>query len=85
MCKIKTGKAVKSQADVRNLITAVILRQKKDFEKDTISSLVQYYLIGSLYEFEKGELQELVDYSLDLYCRNKELKCQNGVYTGVMV
>lgn len=85
MCKIKTGVKVISQADVRNLITAIILRQKNPFEKKYIISLTEKNLDGSSYSLEDGELQIMVDEHLDLYCRNKELKCINGKYVGIAV
>ena len=40
MCRIKYGKAISNNEDVRNLITGIILRQKKKYSPDYLVNIV---------------------------------------------
>lgn len=80
MCKIKSGKAIHNNEDIRNLITGVILRQRKEYRKDHIVSTVLYYLDGTNLIVDKGNVSRLIDNGLDILGRNGEVTCWNGVY-----
>ena len=80
MCRIKYGKAISNNEDVRNLITGVILRQRKEYCKDNIVNTVLGYLDGSPVVISKNEINRLVDNSLDVFGRNNEVICKNGRY-----
>ena len=82
MCTIKTGAAIRSQADVRNLVLALILRQRDFFEKESVFSLARHFLEKSYYHVSDRELQEIINNYLDLLCRNKELRCNRDRYVG---
>lgn len=56
MCKVKTGEAVVRHADMQNLVTSVILRQKKLFTIPKLEQQVFEKLKGS--SFGKGESYE---------------------------
>lgn len=80
MCRIKYGKAISNNEDVRNLITGIILRQKKEYHKDNIVNAVWEYLNGSSISISRNEVNYLVDNSLDVFRRNDEVVCKNGRY-----
>lgn len=83
MCRIKYGKAISNNEDVRNLITGIILRQRKEYYKDNIVNVVWGYLDGSPVAISRNELNHLVDNSLDVFGRNNEVICKNGRYKTV--
>lgn len=83
MCRIKYGKAISNNEDVRNLITGIILRQRKEYYKDNIVNVVWGYLDGSSVAISRNELNHLVDNSLDVFGRNNEVICKNGKYKTV--
>ena len=85
MCSIKTGAAIKTQADVRNLVLALILRQEGTFEKEKLQILAEQFLTNSIYKTSERELKEIISGYLDLLCRNKELNCDHGCYIGKTV
>ena len=83
MCRIKYGKAISNNEDVRNLITGIILRQRKEYYKDNIVNVGWGYLDGSSVTISRNELNHLVDSSLDVFGRNNEVICKNGRYKTV--
>jgi len=85
MCRIKYGREISNNEDVRNLITGVILRQGTAYYKDSIVNTVWKYLDGSTMNISKKEVNELVDNSLNVFGRNNEVICRNGKYRTVKV
>lgn len=57
MCNVKEGPEVKTKADLQNLVTSVLLRQKNEFTLDDIIQGANARLVGSAY-FESKELEE---------------------------
>ena len=56
MCRIKYGKAISNNEDVRNLITGIILRQRKEYYKDNIVNVVWGDRDGSSVTRSRNEL-----------------------------
>ena len=50
MCKVRTGKLVRNLEDVRSMITALLLRQRKEYKTKKIIDQVHYYMKGSSYK-----------------------------------
>ena len=79
MCWVKSGKDIKNQEDLRNLITGVILRQPGNYQKGKIKQIVNSYLRGSSYTLDDRSLSQLIDDGLgsgseeprQLYCREE--------------
>lgn len=80
MCTIKTGTAIETQADVRNLVLAIILRQRGLFEENNVQSLARDYLTESSYSVSQYELHGIISNYLDLLCRNQELSRRGEKY-----
>lgn len=81
MCKIKSGRSISNNEDVRNLITGIILRQNKAYYKEKIVKQVSDYMKGASISLSDKEINHLVDNSLDIFSRNDEVDCFNGRYT----
>lgn len=80
MCRIKSGKAISNNEDIRNLITGIILRQKSEYYKDHILMLVLRYLDGANMIIDRTKVDQLVDNGLEILGRNGEVSCKNGRY-----
>lgn len=80
MCWVKSGKDIKNQEDLRNLITGVILRQPGNYQKGKIKQIVNSYLRGSSYTLDDRSLSQLIDDGLDVLNRNGIVSCWNGYY-----
>lgn len=80
MCYIKINDEITSKEDVRNLITGIILRQRNAYKKDDILESVLFYSKGSSIEIDKNDILQLIDTSLDVFKRNGEVNCWNGIY-----
>lgn len=80
MCRIKYGKSICNNEDVKNLIAGVILRQRDEYDKDNIVNTVCQYLQGSTIDITRNNVKSLVDNSLDVFQRNDEVICSNGRY-----
>lgn len=80
MCRIKSGKAISNNEDIRNLITGIILRQKNEYHKDHILTLVFKYLDGTNMIIDSTKVDQLVDNGLEILGRNGEVSCRNGKY-----
>lgn len=83
MCRIKQGKAITNIEDIRNLITGIILRQRKEFYRDDIVNATNHYLQGSSVKLKDTDIKNMIDDSLDIFGRNGEVKCKNGKYVTV--
>lgn len=85
MCKVKSGRAISNNEDIRNLITGVILRQRNEYGRDQILSTVMYYLNGANMAVDYIDVSKLVDNGLDVLGRSGEVSCWNGLYrtTGI--
>lgn len=81
MCKVRTGTQVQSYEDIRNIITGLILRQENMFREEDILRMVKYYSDGSSVEISQRKLTELIQESLDLFCRYDLVSCRNGYYS----
>lgn len=80
MCKVKTGSLIKNQEDVQNLIISIINRQDREYSKDRILELAEYYLQGSSLVFSKKHLNDMISRNLDISYRNESISCKNGYY-----
>ena len=80
MCRVKAGKDINNQEDLRNLITGVILRQPGNYRKAMIKQIVNSYLRGSSYTLDDRSLSQLIDNGLDVLNRNGIVSCRNGYY-----
>lgn len=77
---IKYGKDVRTFEDARNLVTSMILRQKRDFDKASVTVQVCRYMSGSPLDITPRQLDRLISDSLDVCCRNHIIKCRTGIY-----
>lgn len=57
MCNVKEGINVKTQGDLQNLVTSVILRQTSEFCVDDIYNAVRAKLTGSVY-YDSSEVRQ---------------------------
>lgn len=83
MCRIKYGKAISNNEDIRNLIAGIILRQRKEFYRDNIFNITNYYLQGTSMVINDRDIKDMIDNSLDVFRRNGEVRCQNGKFLTV--
>ncbi len=81
MCKVRKREQIRSYEDIRNIITGLILRQENQFKEEDIFDMVNRYSAGSTVKISERKLTELIQESLDLFCRNDLLSCQNGFYS----
>ena len=87
MCKVRSGSALRSSADVRSLITALIFRQQERYSKDSLLSAVRFHLEGAPDSIRNTEnLRAMIDHNLDVMGRNNEVRCAYGYYypTGIL-
>ena len=61
---IKENENVKTQADLQNIVTSVILRQTGEFNLDDVVHAANLRLVGSIY-YESQELTERCDDTLE--------------------
>jgi hypothetical protein len=80
MCKVKSGANLKTESDVQNLITGIILRQQHPYYEDDIINSVIYYCRGNQV-VTKYKLVEMVQETLDIFSQYKKLRCTDGLYT----
>lgn len=64
MCKVKTGAAVRTSADLQNLVTSSILRQPKPFTKSEIITQILKLLVNSPYASEKEQICDTCDHTI---------------------
>lgn len=70
---IRTHEDIKTDADFRNLIMSVILRQKKTFREDDVFSIIIKYFNGSPYYEELKMIHNYENYHKGLLvCPNRE-------------
>ncbi len=80
MCRIKTGNRIQTREDVVNLVTAILLRQRKDFSISHIINTVDHYMEGAVYQISYRRLETIIRDDIDVMKRNKEIRCKNGRY-----
>ncbi|MBQ8940712.1 MAG: hypothetical protein IJ062_02670 [Firmicutes bacterium] len=85
MCKVRTGKLVRNLEDVRSMITALLLRQRKEYKTKKIIDQVHYYMKGSSYKINDEVLHNLVTKGIDVMGRNGKIRCRNGYYYTVEI
>lgn len=80
MCRIKTGNRIQTRGDVVNLVTAILLRQRKAFSPTLIANTANYYMEGAEYQICAKKLRKIIQEDIDVMERNKEIECNNGMY-----
>lgn len=80
MCKVKSGKMVTNNEDIRNMIAGIILRQQNAYTKENILDSVKYYMQGSSIMTSNASLMKLINKSLDVFDRNNLVRCVDGYY-----
>lgn len=80
MCRIKAGNRIHTKEDMVNLITAILLRQRKEFDIPLIVDLVQYHMKGAVYQISRKGLEKVISEDIDVLKRNNVVKCKDGIY-----
>lgn len=61
MCKVRIKEDVKTSADLQNLVTSVILRQRSSFSVQDILSNTKSYVIGSCFENSDEKIKQICE------------------------
>ena len=80
MCRLKYGSEIKTERDVRNLVTGVIFRMNPAFKADDVKRETGKYMKGAVYKINKRNLYAMVDKEIaDMY-RFRTIIYKNGKY-----
>lgn len=80
MCLVPYGKNIKTNQQFRNLVTAIILRQEKEFTYSTIVRQVQFYSKGSKCKVTRELIKEEVMEALECLNACDYIVHRGGVY-----
>lgn len=80
MCRIKAGNRIHTREDMVNLVTAILLRQRKEFNIPLILDLVQYHMEGAMYQISLKGLEKVINEDIDVLKRNNVIQCKDGTY-----
>lgn len=80
MCRVKSGKMLKNQQDLQNLIIGIINRQKDSYDKNKILSIAKYFCKDADIEVGNSLLSNTIDDNLDFLYRKKIIDCKDGNY-----
>lgn len=80
MCKVKTGKAIRTNRDVQNLITSVILRQRSDFNKNGIMIQMRNKMRDTEMDIEDIQVEQMVMNTLGVLECSGVVDKRNGIY-----
>ena len=81
MCKVKTGRNVCTERDVQNLITSVILRQKRNFRRGEIVHQTKEKMKDSEIQLADQRVERMVSNTLGVLERNGIVGRKDGVYS----
>lgn len=77
---IRTNQEVENKEDLRNLVTSIVLRQRKSFKHEQIEDTVNSYLQTSKFHNQYRLIHEVIDNVLDILSRNNMVTCWNGTW-----
>lgn len=86
---IRANENIKNDADFRNLVTSIILRQTEPFREDDLFPVIIKYFEGSQYyeELKNSKfysrnkyIKDKISETLNLFSRNGEVSCCNGLW-----
>lgn len=80
MCKVKSGSNLRTESDLQNLITGIILRQQHSYFESDIISAVEYHCGGNQIVSQQ-RLQEMIQETLDILSQYMKIDCIDGLYT----
>ena len=80
MCKVKTGKNVRTDRDLQNLVTSVILRQRRSFDRNEIVSQTKSKLRDSEMQLDNQELEKMISRTLGVLECNGVVGKKDGIY-----
>lgn len=80
MCKVKTGKNVRTDRDLQNLVTSVILRQRRSFGRNEIVSQTKSKLKDSEMQLENQEIEKMISRTLGVLECNGVFGKKDGMY-----
>lgn len=81
MCKVKTGKNICTDRDVQNLITSVILRQKRTFDSTAIILQTRNKLKDSEINLEDVQVEKMIFNTLGVLECNGVVGRKDGMYS----
>ncbi len=80
MCKVKTGRDVRTSRDLQNLITSVILRQTRSFDRGMIASQTKDKLKDSEMQLDSQEIEKMISRTLGTLECNGVVGGKDGTY-----
>mgnify|MGYP005782932195 CR=1 FL=1 len=80
MCKVKSGKMLKNQQDIQNLVIGIINRQENIYNSEEIVNMVDYYCKDAQVDVDRKTLSNMVNDNLDYLYRKAFINCSNGNY-----
>lgn len=80
MCKVKTGRNVRTDRDLQNLITSVILRQRRSFDKNVIVTQTRNKLRDSEMQLDNQEIEKMISRTLGILECNGVVGRKDGIY-----
>ena len=82
MCRVKLRNEIKSEQDVQNLITAIILRQRGLYTKDYLVAATEHYLPDRTERVVVSTMavKDMIDNTLSIFRANGKVTCDNGQY-----
>ena len=80
MCKVKTGKNVRTDRDLQNLVTSVILRQRRSFDRNEIVSQTKSKLRDSEMQLDNQEIEKMIYRTLGVLECNGVVGKKDGIY-----
>lgn len=78
MCKIKVKNDIKTEQDVQNLITAIILRQRGLYTKKYLLRATQYYLPDTREIVNEKQVKNMIDDTLSILHKCGKVNYSNG-------
>ena len=80
MCRVKLKDDIQTKQDVQNLITAIILRQRGQYNKMYLNAAVDYYLPTKRKVVTDREKIKMIDHTLAILRQNGVVSIFDGKY-----
>lgn len=85
MCKIKTGKAIRTNKDIQNLITSLILRQRSDFNESGLITQTHDKMQDTEMEIKDEQVERMIVNTLEVLECSGVVDRKNGIYKNVIM
>lgn len=82
MCYVRICNDIRTEQDVQNLITAIVLRQKDKYTRPYLIKATKHYLPDPTVRVvvDEKKIKEMIDNTLMVLRKNGKVRCQVGTF-----